>query len=292
MSYRIENATPLAVLRELPAALVQTCVTSPPRWGRDGTGSDYLAHAPTPELYVRRTVAVMREVHRVLRVDGTVWVKLSEPHAAGGDLTGLPWQVALALVADGWCLRRDIVAAQRNPVGERVRNRPTAAHDYLFLLSKKPEGYYYDAGAITQPAARREWPSRLSHTARLEHARNTSGAANDRRSWWPFYRSDQRASHGGLFPAELVERCVLAGSAARACGACGAPWRRDESGELRPACEHHNPAGKSLVLDPFCGTATTGVVARRLGRSFLGIEPSGKIARLARRRLSTTTERV
>jgi DNA modification methylase len=289
MSYRIEHAAPLTVLRELPAELAQTCITSPPRW-TDSPGSGYLAHAPSPELYVKRTVEVVREVHRVLRADGTVWVKLSEPHAAGCDLTGLPWQVALALAEDGWSLRRDIIAAVRNPAGERVRNRPAAAHEYLFLLSKQPQGYYYNADAVTQPAARRQWPSRLSHTARLEHARNTH--SNDRRSWWPFYRSDQPASHGSLFAAELIEPCVLAGSAARACGACGAPWRRDGSGELRPTCEHHNPAGKSLVLDPFCDTATTGIVARRLGRSFLGIEPSDRTARLARHRLSTTTERV
>jgi hypothetical protein len=218
-------------------------------------------------------------------------VKLSEPHTAGGDLTGLPWQVALALAADGWSLRRDIVAAVRNPADERVRNRPVAANDYLFLLSKQPEGYYYDADAITQPPARREWPSRLSHTARLERGRTGEReASNDRRSWWPY--STQPASHGSLFPAELIERCVLAGSAARACGACGAAYRRDGSGELRPTCEHHNPTGKSLVLDPFCGTATTGVAALRVGRSFLGIEPCGKTAQLARRRLSTTTERV
>jgi DNA modification methylase len=291
MSYRIENKSPLAVLRELPAELVQTCVTSPPRWtGRAGRG--YLAHAPTPELYVKRTVEVLREVHRVLRADGTVWVKLSEPHTAGGDLTGLAWQVALALAADGWNLRRDIIAAQRNPAGERCRNCPTAAHEYLFLLSKQPQGYYYDADAITEPSARREWPSRRSHTARLEHGRTGErGRSNDRRSWWP-YSSDQPPSHGSLFPAELIERCVLAGSAARACGACGAAYRRDASGELRTTCEHHNPTGKSLVLDPFCGTATTGVAALRLGRSFLGIEPCGKTAQLARRRLPTKTERV
>ncbi len=291
MSYRIEHAAPLAVLRELPAELVQTCITSPPRWtGRAGRG--YLAHAPTPELYVKHTVEVMGEVHRVLRADGTVWVKLSEPHTAAGDLTGLPWQVALALVADRWSLRRDIIAAVRNPVGERVRNRPTAAHDYLFLLSKQPQGYYYDADAITRPPTRRPWPSRRSHTARLERGRTGErGSSNDRRSWWPYSR-DQPASDGSLFPAELIERCVLAGSAARACGACGAAYRRDASGELRPTCEHHNPTGKSLVLDPFCGTATTGVVARRLGRRFLGIEPCGRTARRARHRLSTTTERV
>jgi DNA modification methylase len=281
MSFRIEHATPLAVLRELPAALVQTCVTSPPQWERDGTGSHYLARAPTPELYVQRTVQVMREVNRVLRVDGTAWVKLSEPHSANGDLIGLPWQVALALQADGWSLRRDIVAVQRNPVGERVRDRPTAAHEYLFLLSKQP-GYYYDADAISEPAARRQWPSQLPHTVRLEQSRNGGCAAsNDRRSWWPLYSGTQ-----------LVERCVLAGSAARACGACGAPWSRDVRGQLRATCAHNNPAGKSLVLDPFCGTATTGITALRLGRSFLGIEPSSGTARLARRRLSTARERV
>jgi hypothetical protein len=287
MSWRIENAAPLAVLSELPGGLAQTCVTSPPRWTRGRAGGD-LAHAPSPELYVRRMVKVMREVRRVLRTDGTAWMKLAEPRAANGELTGLPWQVALALQADGWSLRRDIALMQRNPLGERARDRPTAAHEYLFLLSKQPGGYYYDADAISEPAARRQWPSRLSHTERLEHSRTAQRAAD--RSWWPYSRSAPQPARTSAFPAELAELCVLAASAARACGACGTPYRRDRQGELQPACAHHNPAGKSLVLDPFCATATTGLIARALGRGFLGIEPPSTSARLARRRLAATSE--
>jgi DNA modification methylase len=289
MSWRIENATPLAVLRELPDGLAQTCVTSPPQWTRwQQTGGD--DRAASRELYVRRMVEVMREVRRVLRADGTAWVKLAEPRSASGDLTGLPWQVVLALQADGWSLRRDIVVLQRNPPAERAGNRPVAAHGYLFLLSKQPGGYYYDAAATRERPARRQWPKRLSHAERLQHSRSTRCAGSEtQRSWWRSSESTRRSA--GAFPVELVELCVLAGSAARACGACGAPYTRDSQGQLHPACRHHNPAGKSLVLDPFCGTGTTGLAARGLGRGFLGIEPSNRSARLARRRLARTTER-
>jgi hypothetical protein len=293
MSWRIENAKPLPVLRDLPAGLAQTCITSPPPWV-PGEGKGYLAYSPSPEAYVREMVGVMREVARVLRHDGTLWVTLAEPNSTsrpGSDLIGLPWQVALALQGDGWSLRAAIPVVRHDPVPDRGADRPARAHEYLFLLSRHPAGYYYDADAFSEPAARREWPSQRTHTQRLTLSRPATHAAGGRRRSWSLHTDGLRASRGGGFLGALTERCVLAGSAPRACGACGTPWKRDSRGDWRAACAHHNPTGRSLVLDPFCATATTGVSAVTFGRSFLGIEHSSRTVRLARRRLVTTKER-
>ncbi len=169
-------------LWQLPAASVQTCVTSPPYWGlRDYGVGGQLGLEPTPDEYVTGMVNVFREVRRVLRDDGTVWLNLGDSYvttSGGGqqvaqtntgaglaadrvpahraglkpkDLCGIPWRVALALQADGWWLRQDIIWHKPNPMPESVTDRPTKAHEYIFLLSKGPR-YYYDHEAVKEPA--------------------------------------------------------------------------------------------------------------------------------------------
>lgn len=175
--------------RELMAAMepgsVRCCVTSPPYWGlRDYGHAGQLGLERTPEEYVARMVEVFREVRRVLADDGTLWLNLGDSYAGSGmtggtnskegsdsragrmfhgnrrdtvpgmkqkDLTGIPWMVAFALRSDGWWLRSDIIWAKPNPMPESVTDRPTKAHEYLFLLAKS-ERYYYDAAAIAEPA--------------------------------------------------------------------------------------------------------------------------------------------
>ncbi len=388
MSWRVEHADALSLLRELPDNWAQTCVTSPPYWGlRDyglrpstwdatpgcrhawgpaqrGKRADLLpaertrSHGrldldgrqgqagllggrfcercaawqgclglePTPELYVRHLLAVLGEVRRVLRGDGTLWLVLGDSYAAARsyqapdrkrgtpvpqgatclpagvkakDLVGIPWQVALALRAEGWWLRSDIVWAKPNPMPENVRDRPTRAHEYLFLLTKQPR-YFYDAHAIREPDTGRcsgngyARPGRLTYRDRRgergQHEQYRGGRARQRRSWWTVTARGYPGAQA-VFPEKLIEPCVLAGSAPAACGICGAPWQRDTrtaaDGEWRPGCAHNDKSGRCLVLDPFCGSGTTGAVAHRLGRDFLGIELSAATARLARRRLST-----
>ena len=175
-------------LKELPAGSVQTCVTSPPYWGlRDYGVDNQLGLEATPEEYVTNLVSVFREVRRVLRDDGTVWLNLGDSYAGSGkgqmkdgshastsgslqrtskgtlsgglpvdykglkpkDLVGAPWMVAFALRADGWYLRSDIVWSKPNPMPESVTDRPTKSHEYIFLLSKSAR-YYYDADAIKE----------------------------------------------------------------------------------------------------------------------------------------------
>jgi DNA modification methylase len=177
------NYTQCGSALALPYAdgIAQTCVTSPPYYGlRDYGTAGQIGLEQTPAEYVAKLVEVFREVRRVLRDDGTVWLNLGDSYngsgGAGGDyrpgglkegqpkypgrridvlkpkdLIGIPWRVALALQADGWYLRSDIIWHKPNPMPESVTDRPTKSHEYLFLLSKS-ERYYYDSEAIKEPS--------------------------------------------------------------------------------------------------------------------------------------------
>jgi DNA modification methylase len=186
------------VLRSLDAESVQTCVTSPPYFGLRDYGHDgQLGLEPTPDEYVAALVEAFREVRRVLRDDGTLWLNLGDSYAndakwggsSGGkhvmdgqtggegyrlrratglkskDLIGVPWRVAFALQADGWYLRSDIIWAKPNPMPESVTDRPTKAHEYLFLLAKAPR-YYYDADAMREDGAGRLGLRQHEHASR------------------------------------------------------------------------------------------------------------------------------
>ena len=183
--YRVIQGDCLSGLRSIPDASVHTCVTSPPYFGlRDYEVEGQIGLEDTPDAFVARLVEVFREVRRVLRNDGTLWLNLGDSYAAnrsyqvrqtkGGpkhgaaqsangrsqrasdyglkpkDLIGIPWRVAFALQADGWYLRQDIIWSKPNPMPESVRDRCTKAHEYIFMLSKCPR-YYYDADAIKNP---------------------------------------------------------------------------------------------------------------------------------------------
>jgi DNA modification methylase len=187
-------------MRTLPEASVQMCVTSPPYWGlRDYGVAGQLGLESTPEAYVAAMVEVFREVWRVLKDDGTLWLNLGDSYAStwscgrrnavgagacdygsrvnravGGikekDIVGIPWMVAFALRADGWYLRSDIIWAKPNCMPESVTDRPTRSHEYLFLLTKKPK-YYYDAEAI------KERCSENTHARLAQDVQNQIGSA-------------------------------------------------------------------------------------------------------------------
>jgi DNA modification methylase len=290
----------LEVLRGLPDGMVQTCVTSPPYYGlRDYGHAGQIGLEETPDAYVARLVNVFREVRRVLRDDGTLWLNLGDSYArAGGtdrqisstgkvgntlktlemlpcrkqappdglkdkDLLGIPWLVAFALRADGWWLRQDIIWHKPNPMPESVTDRCTKAHEYVFLLTKSAR-YFYDAAAIAEQAERGDAGSRFDQgkTAQHQLERQASGARIDdgrrnARSVWPIATQPYSGAHFATMPPALAERCVKAGS---------------KSGDM--------------VLDPFGGAGTTGLVADRLGRSATLIELNPEYARLARERIT------
>ncbi|MBY5943111.1 site-specific DNA-methyltransferase [Halomonas sp. DP5N14-9] len=153
MSYEILHGDCMETLRTLPEQSVHCCVTSPPYFGLRDYGRDgQLGMEKTPEEFVDALVRVFREVRRVLRDDGTVWLNLGDSYGAGKQLHGMPWRVAFALQSDGWYLRQDIIWSKPNPMPESVRDRCTKAHEYVFLLSKGPR-YYYDHESVKEPAA-------------------------------------------------------------------------------------------------------------------------------------------
>jgi DNA modification methylase len=284
----------LATLRELRDGSVQTCVTSPPYWGLRDYGVDgQLGLEVSPQAYVDAVVAVFREVRRVLRDDGTLWLNLGDSYATGTtserkptatgkhgywenpainkrihgrdyglkpkDLVGIPWMVAFALRDDGWYLRSDVIWAKPNPMPESVTDRPTKAHEYLFLLAKS-ERYYYDAEAIKEPLAAPEKNGR-SGTVSLRYSegsgRGDSGMLRrdplpnrNKRSVWMVMPEPYPDAHFATFPPDLIKPCVMAGTSERgACEACGTPWKREtettrtfESGSGRSG---NMPAGKN-----------------------------------------------
>jgi DNA modification methylase len=270
MSVRIINADVLAGLAELPDESVHMVCTSPPYYGLRCYGMDgQIGLEATPEAFVARMVEVFREVRRVLRKDGTCWVNLGDTYAAGGlgagsgkqltnvgsnmpprkapdglkpkDLIGIPWRVALALQADGWWLRSDIIWNKPNPMPESVTDRPTKSHEYLFLLTKS-ERYFYDAEAIKEPTLSLDpsHPSFRPNSAAIaangrkefanKHAmsaRNYDPAGRNARSVWTIATAPFAEAHFATFPPELPARCIKAGTSELGCCAkCGAPWER------------------------------------------------------------------
>lgn len=251
----------------------------------------------TPEEYVARMVEVFREVRRVLRRDGTLWLNLGDSYAGSWgargrgpdtnaarpdlelkhgtecparkvdglkpkDLVGIPWRVAFALQADGWYLRSDIIWSKPNPMPESVTDRPTKAHEYLFLLAKSAR-YYYDAEAIKEPGTEpdRQRADRIGG-ANGHSVRHSPGAiigataTRNKRSVWTIPTQPYPEAHFATFPEELIKPCILAGC----------------------------PVG-GTVLDPFGGSGTTMQVARFLGRQGVMMELNEEYCDLAAKRL-------
>jgi len=284
----------LNVLRNAEDEQFRSCITSPPYWGlRDYDSDEQIGNEETPDEYVDRLVEVFREVRRTLTHDGTLWVNLGDSYARNGgtpgggkremlqmegiqkrmtkippgcglkpkDLVGVPWMVAFALRADGWYLRSDIIWSKPNPMPESTTDRPTKAHEYVFLLSKSST-YYFDIDAIKEPAVkatsgnkkRQGRPAPGTAVGNQSGHVPWTGAMRQKRDVWTVasQRYETDAAHPAMMPELLVEPCVLAGS--------------------QPA---------DVILDPFCGSGTVGAVALRLGRSFVGIDLNPTYLQLA-----------
>ncbi len=277
----------LQVAESLPSASVQTIVTSPPYFGLRDYGADGQmgAEASVGE-YVAGMVALFRELRRVLKDDGTLWLNLGDSYgtpsagrndgdhradgrpggmsfkavgtkkmvgkgAAPKNLGGIPWRTALALQDDGWILRSDIIWAKPNPMPESVTDRPTKAHEYVFLLVKSPK-YFYDADAIAEEGL---LPAGTKRNIALGNKGAVSGrndsdrfgvvldGTRNKRTVWTIPTVPFSAAHFAVYPPELIRPCILAGS--------------------RPG---------DTILDPFSGSGTTGMVATQEGRKYVGID--------------------
>ena len=259
----------------------------------------------TPEEYVEKMVEVFREIKRVLKKDGTVWLNLGDSYNStdsgknpGGfqgkrmknnenmnkaytrhgstkkgnikglkpkDLVGIPWRVALALQDDGWYLRQDIIWHKPNPMPESGTDRCTKAHEYIFLLTKSAR-YYYDGEAIKEPAKNYGKRNRdhfrngtqdkyLLHRGLRDSDFKDKGA--NKRSVWTINVKPYKEAHFAVFPQKLPELCIKAGS---------------REGDI--------------ILDPFFGSGTTGYVAQKLGRRWIGIELNEEYIKIAKKRLA------
>ena len=299
MSWEVRQGDALTRLREMPDESVHCCVTSPPYFGlRDYGVAGQIGLEASLDEYLSRLVEVFAEVRRVLRSDGTLWLNIGDSHAgswgipaAAGykpkDLIGVPWSLAFALRADDWYLRSEIIWHKRAPMPSSVTDRPTVAHEQMFLLSRSPR-YHYDADAIREPA-KYDGPNGAQHspyaqgfgrrtpeqeTERREKRRtvrpgiDTNGGGQgkgvmtypahtaNKRSVWTLSPEPFPDAHFATFPTKLVEPCILAGC----------------------------PEG-GTILDPFAGASTTGIVATRLDRSYIGIELNPEYVEMGRRRI-------
>lgn len=340
------------VLPTLPDASVHMVCTSPPYYAlRSYLDAEHpdkareIGSEATPDAFIAEMVRVFREVRRVLRDDGTVWLNLGDsynasthskrlasktPYYGGGgwqdsEITGgrfvnfpglapkqlllMPARVALALQADGWWVRSDIIWQKPNPMPESCRDRPTSAHEHVFLLSKRSR-YFYDADAVREEA---------------EYGRR----GRNLRNVWEIATHPYSAAHFATFPPTLAERCIRAGTSERGCcAACGKPWVRvterssgktgqswhDHERDIvrgqrggasaytgadrkayeaygttttgwSPSCQCNAEVVPATVLDPFSGAGTTALVADRLDRNAIGIDLSHAYVEMARERL-------
>jgi site-specific DNA-methyltransferase (adenine-specific) len=295
-------------LKELPDQSVNCCVTSPPYWGLRDYGNDgQIGLEQTPDAFIAELVSVFSEVKRVLRDDGTLWLNIGDSYASfrdgkatpdttrgtslgtlvdkgkasnrkastfantpikHKDLVGIPWMLAFALRADGWYLRQDIIWHKPNPMPESVRDRCTKAHEYIFLMSKSPK-YYFDSEAMKEPSTNlgktkiRFGGNKYGDSDDPKHATKSGNEYTDtgfrnKRSVWSVTTRPFKGAHFATFPPALIEPCILAGC----------------------------PEG-GTVLDPFFGAGTTGLVAQRHNRKWIGCELNPEYAAIAQARIES-----
>ena len=300
----------IEVLKTLADNSVDMCVTSPPYYGlRDYGESGQIGMEQTPQEYIEHLTEIFMEVHRVLKPTGTLWINIGDSYAGSGkgpmslavsgngknstlyaknskvhevpktwdgikpkDMIGIPWMLAFSLRAKGWYLRSDIIWHKTNCLPESVKDRPTKCYEHIFLLSKSRK-YYYDYKAIQEPlkqvSKERYKRGRSDHSkyAGEDLQQNINRQRDDfsmfdqeykrkRDVWEVSTNTFKMDEHFAMYPEKLIEPCVLAGS---------------EKG--------------GIVLDPFFGSGTTGVVAKKHGREYIGIDINPKYCMLAEKRI-------
>lgn len=312
-------------LKHIEAESIDCCITSPPYYNLRDYGIDgQLGLEKTPEEYISKLTEIFREVRRILKSNGTLWLNIGDSYAGSGkgkkdthttnkenkgsknnsalqgnfrsaeikpkDLIGIPWLLAFSLRADGWYLRQDIIWQKTNAMPESVKDRCTRSHEYIFLLSKSRK-YYYDSEAISEPITGSSTKRYLQNIEAQKGSDRQPGKTNgkmkavlprfggekysdgsnrtkngnlyiptlrrNKRDVWTISTAGFKGAHFAVFPEKLIEPCVLAGC----------------------------PNG-GTVLDPFCGSGTTGVVAAKNNRNFIGIELNLEYAELARKRIA------
>lgn len=262
----------LKVLSDLPPESIRTCVTSPPYWGlRDYDSEGQLGQETHPDFFIDSLVEVFSSVRDVLTKDGTLWINIGDTYVGTGhkgawvdpknpkgrngqsfalnhkveglkskDMIGIPWKLAFALQKDGWYLRSDIIWEKPNAMPSPVTDRPVSSYEHIFLLAKSKQ-YYFNYESIMEESAGK-------------------GPKRRNRDVWKINTKPFKGAHFAVYPKELVEKCIHAGS---------------ETGDT--------------VLDPFSGSGTTGIAALNLGRNYIGIEANKDYLDLSKRRIKEET---
>jgi DNA modification methylase len=315
---KIHNTNCLEGLKTLPDNSIDCCVTSPPYYGlRDYGVSGQIGLESSPEAYIEKLVGVFREVKRVLKLDGTLWLNIGDSYWGGKgysgssagvyqyerrkerksitpecsnfggkgtirltdrkheyikakDLIGIPWLLAFELRRAGFYLRQDIIWHKPNPMPESVQDRCTKSHEYIFLLTKSAK-YYFDYEAIQEKSKWADKDSRFTngstqskrsltddgkqYQCNKQGVYNANGMAN-KRDVWSVCTKAEKESHFAVFPDTLIVDCIKAG------------------------CPENG-----VVLDPFIGSGTTAVVARKLGRNYIGFELNPKYVKICNRKI-------
>ena len=295
------------VLRSFPAESVNMCVTSPPYYGlRDYGVAAQIGNEQTPYEYIQNLLLVFEEVKRVLKPDGTLWVNIADSYAGSGrgawnnppkdwkaknlnpvnskslfampklwhgikqkDMIGVPWLLAFSLRENGWYLRSDIIWHKKNCMPESVKDRPSKCYEHIFLLSKSSK-YYYDYDAVKEPAAqssilryshgvsdKTKYKDRKQGIFMPRDKTDFSDMRNRRDVWNVAINASHIPGHFAVYPEKLIEPCIMAGSAVG-----------------------------GVVLDPFFGSGTTGVVAVKNNRKFIGIDINPEYCKTAQIRIN------
>lgn len=302
----------LEVLKTFEDNSIDCCVTSPPYYALRDYGADrQIGLEETPEKYIEKMTEVFMEVYRVLKPEGTLWLNIGDSYnsspkgntspsgfqsksygindkskdraskfktmLANGikpkDLIGIPWMLAFSLRNAGWYLRQDIIWHKPNPMPESVTDRCTKSHEYIFLMSKSQK-YYFDHESIQEPSVTqgdvgsikfggtRKYGDNDGCRPNSMHIRRELGLSDEvytvrnKRDVWSINVKPCKEAHFATYPPELVSTCILAGC----------------------------PEG-GIVLDPFMGSGTTGIVANKLGRHYVGIELNPQYVEMAKRRI-------
>jgi site-specific DNA-methyltransferase (adenine-specific) len=311
----------------LPSSSVDCVITSPPYFAlRDYGHPDQLGLETTVDEWVRELLPVCREIRRVLKPTGGLWLNVGDSyshHAREGapkkSLLLGPQRLALALVADGWVLRNHVVWAKTNPLPSNVTDRLSNTHESVFFFTKERR-YFFDLNAIREPhkddrphgcrTRKREQPYPPVGQAprQSSHADGNGGLQRlieDNRPGhplgknpgdvWSLGTASYHGEHFATFPARLIERPIRATCPEQVCAACGTPWLRAKQnlhgrwlavGALKPDCACGSGSVPGVVLDPFMGTGTTALVAEQHGRDWVGVELNPEYAALAEKRLA------